>query len=135
MLKCQLCALRVTSNIIKIKSKSQRKNKGLREGWLLGFVTDIHSRLPLFIFTCNFKWSHIIGFSFCKTDVIDPHPPLCVQRCITVWLIMRPICASRHPHVHPGTAAVNQTAGSLAIKGRTFATDNHSISKSHQMNI
>ena len=42
---------------------------------------------------------------------------------------------SRHPHVHPGTAAVNQTAGSLAIKGRPFATDNHSISKSHQMNI
>ena len=40
-----------------------------------------------------------------------------------------------HPHVHPGTAAVNQTPGSLAIKGRTFATDNHSISKSHQMDI
>ena len=48
---------------------------------------------------------------------------------------MQPICTSRHPHVHPGTAAVNQTAGSLAIKGRPFATDNHSISKSHQMNI
>ena len=48
---------------------------------------------------------------------------------------MQPICASRHPHVHPGTAAVNQTAGSLAIKGRPFATDNHSISMSHQMNI
>ena len=48
---------------------------------------------------------------------------------------MRLICASRHPHVHPGTAAVNQIAGSLAIKGRPFATDNHSISKSHQMNI
>ena len=45
------------------------------------------------------------------------------------------MCMSRHPHVHPGTAAVNQTAGSLAIKGRPFATDNHSISKSHQMNI
>ena len=42
---------------------------------------------------------------------------------------------SRHPHVHPGTAAVNQTACTLAIKGRGFATDNHCISKSHQMNI
>ena len=48
---------------------------------------------------------------------------------------MPPICSSRHTDVHPGTAAVNQTACSLAIKGRAFATDNHSTPKSHQMNI
>ena len=36
--------------------------------------------------------------------------------------------------VHPGTAAVNQTACSFAIKGRAFATDIHCISESHKDN-
>ena len=45
------------------------------------------------------------------------------------------ICTFRHPYVHPGTAAVNQTVCSFAVKGRAFATDIHSIYKSHQMNI
>ena len=31
------------------------------------------------------------------------------------------MCTSRHPYVHPGTAAVNQTAGNFPIKGRAFA--------------
>ena len=50
-------------------------------------------------------------------------------------LLMRPICALRHPHVHPGTAAVNQTACNFPIKGRAFAIALHSKPEKPTVNI
>ena len=39
------------------------------------------------------------------------------------------------PHVHPGTAAVNQTACNFPIKGRAFAIDLHSKPEKPTVNI
>ena len=50
-------------------------------------------------------------------------------------LLMRPLCTSRHPHVHPGTAAVNQTACNFPIKGRAFAIALHSKPEKPTVNI
>ena len=36
------------------------------------------------------------------------------------------MCTSRHPYVHPGTAAVNLTACNFPIKGRAFTIALHS---------
>ena len=45
------------------------------------------------------------------------------------------VCTSRHPHVHPGTAAVNQTACNFPIKGRAFAIALHSKPEKPTVNI
>ena len=45
------------------------------------------------------------------------------------------MCTSRHPHVHPGTAAVNQTACNFPIKGRAFAIALHSKPEKPTVNI
>ena len=82
--------------------------------WIIGIT-------PVWIL----EWIHCIQGKKNPHYIIDPHPPLCMQLCIIVWLIMQPICVARHPYVYPGTAAVNQTACSLPIKGKAFATDNH----------
>ena len=45
------------------------------------------------------------------------------------------MCTSRHPYVHSGTAAVNQTACNFPIKGRAFAKALHSKPEKPTVNI
>ena len=45
------------------------------------------------------------------------------------------MCTSRHPYVHLGTAAVNQTVYNFPVKGRAFAIALHSKSEKPTVKI